>query len=124
MAPIIDIRRTGAESRWLMTAQVMNARLRNGVAKTGNMKPIIAVAIDLWSKNAVTINDAIMRRGGIHRSDFGAWLKNTHQMMTANQHNNPPIMPNGINSGATIGMKYHPSHWSDTAIMPGKRRSG
>jgi hypothetical protein len=106
------------------TAQHTRARLRTGMEKMYIIMPIPAFAMDWWTIGFVANTATIIRTMAPMRSDQRARLKNSHHTRTASPQTSPPIIPNIMTSGATMGTTNQTSHCSTTATTPGHSRKG
>jgi hypothetical protein len=117
-------RLTPSESLRLITAHTTNTRHNAGIENTGNIIPIIAVAMDLWSSCDVTTRDIIIRGTAVQRSNLGALLKKSHHTKTASPKRIPPNIPIPIASGTRAGRPYLTSHCNITMTIPGHNLIG
>ena len=103
MAATMEARLGPSASPRLTAAQAAKAMPRTGIARVGNMKPIIPVAIDLSMKRDAVYIATPIRTTAPQRSNRGAQPKNAHHAITATPPRSAPNIATAMASGQTEG---------------------
>ena len=111
-----------SECRLQNTAHRRNARHNPGIAKTGNMMPIIAEDMLSWSNSEPTRNASPISSIPPMRSAHRTRLKNNHQSIKMIPRAIDPSTPTIIAPGIITGTTNRSTHWSATMVTPGHSR--